>query len=204
MRFHLFLSIEEWLKEMDYLFFFNANYTFTETIDEEELLPKLEDNFLTGQIHPVAYHKRRKEYDYDTNSGSTAYIAPGAGSHYFAGGLIGGRTTEFLRLCRQLRNNIDKDFENNVMAKWHDESHINNYFSVIAPKKLHPGYCYPEGWYLPFHQKTLLLDKNRLGGHGFLRGTDSGSGYGIFQRVLFKIKLVVRAAIYKLIGFSPV
>src|SRR6478672_8403971 len=32
MRFHLFLNIEDQLNEMDYLFFFNANYTFTKTI----------------------------------------------------------------------------------------------------------------------------------------------------------------------------
>ncbi len=202
MRFHLFLNIEEELKKMDYLFFFNANYTFIKTITESELLPTENDQYFIGQIHPVAYHKRRKDFDYETNEKSTAFISSNSGTYYFAGGLIGGRTIEFLKMCHQLKTNIDKDFENDIIAKWHDESHINNYFSVLEPKKLHPGYCYPQDWYLPFEQKTLLLDKNKFGGHGFLRGEKSESNFEFIKSKLFFIKQIVRANLYKIFGYS--
>lgn len=202
MRFHLFLTIEDQLKQMDYLFFFNANYTFIKKITSEELLPAGNDNYLTGQIHPVAYYKKRKDYNYETNPTSTACVNENEGTYYFAGGLIGGRTTEFLKMCHQLKNNIDKDFENDIVAVWHDESHINKYFSVTEPKKLHPGYCYPQNWYLPFEQKTLLLDKNKLGGHAFLRGEPAQNNVQRIKTKLFYAKLVVRAIIYKLLGFS--
>ena len=203
MRFHLFLNIEIDLINMDQLFFFNANYIFTKTISEAEILPTENDHFLTGQIHPVAYHKKRKDFDYETNPDSTAFIEKNSGVNYFAGGLIGGRTSEFLQLCHQLKNNIDKDFENNIIAKWHDESHINKYFSDIEPRKLHPGFCYPQDWFLPFEQKTLLLDKNKLGGHGFLRGQQNENKSQFIKSKLFYAKLVVRAGLYKLFGFSP-
>lgn len=203
MRFHLFLTIEEELKKMDYLFFLNANYTFIKTITEDEILPTEKDNFLTGQLHPVAYHLQRKKYAYEANPKSTAYIAENAGTYYFAGGLIGGRTTEFIQLCNKLKQNIDEDFKNDIIAIWHDESHINNYFSKIEPKKLHPGYCFPQGWYLPFEQKTLLLNKSKLGGHAYLRGEGNESKSKSIQEKLFSAKQIVRATLYKILGYSP-
>ena len=191
MRFHLFLNIEEELKKMDYLFFFNAKYTFIKAISENELLPTEKDNFLTGQLHPVAYHKKRKNFDYETNSKSTAFIQEKAGTYYFAGGLIGGRTSEFLQLCHQLKNCIDIDFSNNIVAKWHDESHINNYFSKKEPKKLHPGYCYPQGWYLP-----------KLGCHSYLRGEGNENNFAFIKDKLFFAKQLVRANLYRIFGYS--
>ncbi|MFN8282086.1 MAG: family 6 glucosyltransferase [Chitinophagales bacterium] len=202
MRFHLFLNIEDELKKMDYLFFFNANYTFIKTIKEDEFLPNEKHHFLTGQIHPVAYHKKRKNYDYETNPKSTAFITKSVGTYYFAGGLIGGRTKEFLEMCHQLKQNIDTDFSNDMIAKWHDESHINKYFSEKEPKKLHPGYCYPQGWYLPFEQKTLLLNKSKLGGHAYLRGEGSENKFAFINDKLFFAKQIVRANLYRIFGYS--
>lgn len=202
MRFHLFLNIENELKLMDYLFFFNANYTFLKSISKDELLPNAKDNFLTGQRHPVAYHTFRHKFNYENNPKSTAYIPSNKGKYYFAGGLIGGQTQAFLNLCHALKNNIDNDFENDIIARWHDESHINCYFSKIEPKKLHPGYCYPQDWYLPFEQKTWLLDKNKLGGHAFLRGQEIQHKFQFLKSKLFYFKLVVRAILYKLFGKS--
>ncbi|HND46159.1 MAG TPA: family 6 glucosyltransferase [Chitinophagales bacterium] len=204
MRFHLFLNIETELKKMDFLFFFNANYTFTKSITKNELLPKLEDNDLVGQIHPVAYHKKRNEFAYENNQESTAYIPTNKGKYYFAGGLIGGKTNAFLQMCKQLKNDIDTDIKNNITAVWHDESHINKYFSEVEPKKLHPGFCYPEDWYLPFEQKTLLLDKSKLGGHTFLRGEGKQSNKVAIKQKLFYFKLIIRAIFYKLLNYSPI
>lgn len=203
MRFHLFLKIEEALKEMDYLFFFNANYTFIRPIAATELLPQESEHFLTGQLHPVAYHKKRAQFDYETNPASTACIPASEGKHYFAGGLIGGRTPEFLQMCHRLKENIDADMEKDIVAKWHDESHINWYFNQVEPRQLHPGYCYPQDWFLPFPQMTLLLDKNKLGGHSFLRGDESESKFHRLKAGLFYTKQLVRAGLYKMLGYSP-
>lgn len=204
MRFHLFLRERAQLEKMDHLFFFNANYTFTRPIAQEEILPAATDHFLTGQWHPVAYHRKRADFDYETDPRSTACIAPDAGTCYYAGGLIGGRTPEFLVMCETLAANIDADEANGITARWHDESHINKYFSEHPPKRLHPGYCYPQGWYLPFEQKTLLRDKSLLGGHAYLRGQDDKGNDGLaLRKGLFKYKLYVRAVLFKILGYSP-
>ena len=204
MRYHLFLGIREQLEKMDYLFFFNANYSFVRTIKAEELLPNDADHFLIGQWHPVAYHKKRKDLDYETDPRSTACIPPDKGLYYFAGGLIGGRTPEFLKMCETLSKNISADIANRITAKWHDESYINKYFAEVPPKRLHPGYYYPQGWYLPFGQKTLLRDKSLLGGHAYMRGQEEKE-QDVFRlhSHLFKYKLMARAVLYKILGYSP-
>ncbi|MCA9750267.1 MAG: glycosyl transferase family 6, partial [Romboutsia sp.] len=158
MRFHLFDSIKTELLNFDAVYFFNANYAFITPIQYNEIKPLAENNNLIGQHHPVAYHFRRKQFKYEANQISTAYIAPNEGVYYLAGGLIGGATKEFLDMCLVLKNNMDKDTENNVLAICHDESHINRYFVDFPPRILHPGYCYPQDWYLPFPKKTLLRD----------------------------------------------
>ena len=62
---------------------------------------------------------------------SRAYMEPGAPRLcYFAGGLVGGRTEEFVEMAEGIRAAIDEDDGREVVAIWHDESHLNKYLSV--------------------------------------------------------------------------
>ena len=87
---------------------------------------------------------------------------------YYAGGFNGGKPKHFLKMSKTIVNNIEKDFENNLIAVWHDESHMNRYLLNNPPTvELTPSYCYPEavehnptGWNVPFEPKILALDKN--------------------------------------------
>ena len=55
----------------------------------------------------------------------------------------------------------EQDFDNNIIAVWHDESHINRYFIDHKPTVvLTPSYCYPGAAYIPFHKRLVALDKN--------------------------------------------
>jgi len=72
-------------------------------------------------------------------------------------------------MSETLSANVDKDLENGIIARWHDESHMNRYFLDHEPTIiLDPGYCYSNcsGHILPYKQKILALDKD----HGFYRG----------------------------------
>jgi len=73
---------------------------------------------------------------------------------------------------------------NDVMAVWHDESHLNKYAveHEAEIKPLSPAYCYPEGWNLPFDKKIISLDKGKYGGHAFLRNQNAKRWYHIFSR----------------------
>lgn len=168
MRFHIFLKAEKEISEMDYLFFFNANLLVLKKITEEDFLPEKEN--LLATLHPGFYNKDRKKFTYDKNKKSTAFISKNEGSYYFAGGLNGGKATDFIKAMKIMRDNIDKDKQINVIAKWHDESHWNKYLSDKKDVKvLPPSYLYPEGWVLPFEPIILVRDKNKYGGHEQIR-----------------------------------
>lgn len=169
------LSGKEYYKDCDYLFHFNANMKFIAPI-EDELLPKEENEYVC--VGEWLNHKLRGEADkfpYERNPESSAYIPYGEGKHYYMGGVHGGRTQEYISMCEALEKSIRKDFNNGIIALWHDESHINKYFLDKNPYIIPPEYAYPENWKhkdVRKNAKALLLDKKhwKYGGHSYLRG----------------------------------
>jgi hypothetical protein len=82
----------------------------------------------------------------DVNPKSTAFVGPEEPMiAYFCGGFQGGTSESFLEACRTMKQNIDIDDSNSVMAKWHDESHWNRYVINNPPSTiLSQSYVYPE------------------------------------------------------------
>jgi len=81
----------------------------------------------------------------------------------FFGAFWGGITSEILKLCNTIRANIDKDLEKNIIAIWHDESHLNRYFIDHKPTKvLVSGFVIGEGDYSKY-KKIIHLKKDHAG-----------------------------------------
>lgn len=162
-RYHIFDNNKDVLSEMDCLYYCDADMRFVSDVGDE-ILPETDilsnggDNGLVGTEHP-GYHGDRRG-TYETNTESTAYVAPNEGRHYFAGGFNGGTSEAFLKMSAHIRDCVDKDLEKDIIAVWHDESQMNRYFIDNPPKMLSPSYCYPENWNIPFEKKLLALDKN--------------------------------------------
>lgn len=152
-RYHVFCKHKEVLSEMDYLFYCDADMLFVNDIGDEVL------GDLIGTIHPGFYNKQRGTYEIKETS--TAFVSLQEGEKYYAGGFNGGTSTSFLKMAEHIKTNIDIDLNNNIIAIWHDESHLNRYFIDNKPEiELSPSYCYPENWNLPFEKKLIALDKN--------------------------------------------
>lgn len=166
MRFHMFYKIKSQLLNFDYAFFFNSNIIVKKLVSSE-ILPIKED--LLGAIHPGHVEKDKSKYKYEDNPISTAFIDKENGAYYFMGGFFGGKIIPFLEMTKTLLNNIDIDFENNLIAKWHDESHLNSYFHNKEIKIIDQSYIYAENFPLSIEPKMLILDKEIYGGHIFLR-----------------------------------
>lgn len=159
-RFGIFKKMKEELKKFNYIFFMNANIICVKEITEDMFLPK--ENDLLMVQHPGWFNRKPFEFEYDRNRKSSAYISYVNGEVYVCGGVNGGKTAPFLELIDSLDARIRDDYNKGIIARWHDESHVNKY--IIENKDyrlLSPSFCYPEGWDIPYEQYLLVLDKKK-------------------------------------------
>lgn len=161
-RFEMYLQAEEELKLYDYIYFFNANAAFLRPVDDE-ILPD-ETGLAMGVWGGKEARRHPMFYAYERNRKSLAYIPP-FGKNYlnFMGGLNGGRSKEYLEMCRTLAKNIRDDYNRGIIAIAHDQSHINAYLRVHPCKVISPEYCWPEEWEPEgFEPKIIFREKTHI------------------------------------------
>lgn len=145
------------LFETDYLFYIDVDMLLVDSVGIE-IIP--DGDGLTVVHHPGFYEGGGS---WEVRKASTAFTPENLRIKYYAGGFNGGTKLQYLTMCKVLDHNIDLDADNNIMAEWHDESHMNRYMALRNPKVLTPSHCYPEdSWAknLPFKKRILALSKN--------------------------------------------
>lgn len=161
-RYHYFTKEREYISQFDYCFYMDVDMRIVDKVGDEIL------GDLVATQHPGFWFKDINEFSYERRPESTAYVPFGEGKMYYAGGFNGGKPEHFLKMSETIVANVEKDFENGLVAVWHDESHMNRYLIDTPPTvELTPSYCYPEavkfnptGWNVPFEPKILALEKN--------------------------------------------
>lgn len=155
-RYHSFCRYKEELSKMDYLYYCDADMLFVADVSDEIISQRV------VTVHPGFYNKPPRHFTYEKRQTSKAFVHPLKGRRYYAGGFNGGASGDFLKMSETIMKNVDLDFKKNIIAIWHDESHLNHYYNMVKEPtlKLSPSYCYPESWKLPFEKKLLALDKN--------------------------------------------
>lgn len=154
-RYHFFNQYKNDLYQVDYLYYCDADMLFVSNVANEIISDKV------ATIHPGFYNKTRNKFTYENRKESKAYIPENIGRRYYAGGFNGGSSKSFLKMSKTIAANVDDDLSRGIIAIWHDESHLNHYYNLVAKptKELNPSYCYPEKWRLPFRKMLLALDK---------------------------------------------
>lgn len=141
-RFEIFLTVKDSIKEYDYVYFFNANAMFVRETNEE-LLPAEDAGLIAGTWKMRLKHPMF--YPYERNKKSTAYIPPKDGPYRYYGGFFnGGNTDDYLKMVEQLANNTRTDYENGIIARVHDESHLNCYLHNNSCTALPEEFIIPE------------------------------------------------------------
>jgi len=136
-RYHAFLSVESLLLGYDHIFYSDADMLFVSPVTEEEVF----SDGITATEHPGYIGRPGTP---ETNPASTAYC-PEVRT-YFCGGFNGGTSSAFLSMSKTIRENVDSDMLKGIVARWHDESHLNRYLFDHPPAKvLSPSFCFPEG-----------------------------------------------------------
>lgn len=156
-RFHYFYDSKELFQQEDYLFYSDVDMRFFDKVGNE-MLP-VGSKKITATIHPSFYYK---EGTYETNPASKAFVKKRNRKYYFCGGISGGKKEDYLSMSKEIKERIDADLQKDIIAIWHDESHLNGYLAdkLDQVHVLPPAYCYPESWNMPWPKKILALDKD--------------------------------------------
>jgi len=155
-RYHTFLGIRDLLEhDFNYVFYVDIDAIFVSPVGDEVF-----SNGITATLH----QNQKVDTLIETDPRSTAYLLKA--DQYFCGGFNGGTTPAFLKMAETISRNVDIDESRGVLAKWHDESHLNRYLSDNPPSKvLSSDYCYPEPeLHKPCNPKIVCLDKSLRGG----------------------------------------
>ena len=168
LRYTMYSAISSKLRSCTYIFSANANTVFVDAVGYH-IYPGKEDNGLVATIHPALWKINAKYLPYERDPRSVAYIAKDQGLYYYSAAFSGGERTAYLQMIDELQQMINIDIYNGIETSSYDESHLNKYLLTRNPKALHSGYCYPEGWTIPFPPKLVLLNKLNYGGDPYLR-----------------------------------
>lgn len=172
LRYHFFQKIIPQLQQYDYIYFLNANMMPIRKIGTE-IFPSTEQGLAVTK-HPGYYRIKNPDLlTYDRNKKSHAYIPYGEGSYYFMGGFNGGRSDSFIQLINTIAKWTNEDLKNGIIARWHDESYLNryiiDYMKSYIPLILSERYGAAEGYNHIKDPMILILDKNKFGGHNYMR-----------------------------------
>lgn len=166
-RFEIINKAREEILKNDWLVFLDADTLVVDKVLEEEFFI---DKSLFGVWHPCHY-LQMPPHDklpgaFETNINSLAYIdiQKELPMIYYQGCLWGGKVPEVLEMIDELQNRTNKDLEKDIVAVWHDESHLNKYFIEHKDKvhTLSSQYAYPEVFsdYCKFEPKIIHLAKD--------------------------------------------
>ena len=156
----MFLQVENELTCFDYIYFFNSNAQVIAPVGLE-ILP--DETGLAMGIWPDIQGRHPMFFSYERNKKSLAYIAPHNPPYvYYMGGLNGGKSEAYLGMIKELAQNIRDDYNRGIIAKVHDESHINAYLRKHPCKVLGAEFCWPEEWGVSDKNKIIFRDKVKV------------------------------------------
>jgi len=147
LRFYHINKHKEKLFNFDLIYYIDVDMMPYSLIDEDVIPTE-------NEIVCVQHYWQFNSFDsYENkNEKSTAFInfTNNIKPQYCQGCFFGARVNNFLNMSKKLEENINKDLKNNIIAKWHDESHLNNYIISHPKKILNNGYAHPQS--IPFSE----------------------------------------------------
>lgn len=160
-RFDILREMYRYKKEYDFILYLDADMEIVEDIPEV-VFNSLNSKYV-GVSHPANYIYRNF-WPVETNRLSTAFLDPNNAGLYCQGCLWGATSESFEEMNESLRSGVQKDLENNIVAIWHDESHLNRFFNENSSdlRVLTPSFAYPENWHLPLPKIIIHKDKNMI------------------------------------------
>lgn len=203
MKFHYFLKAEKDLLEFDYIYQSNANIICADKVTETDFLSEIaEKEKLFFTIHPGFIHAKRYCCPYDRNRCSLAYVPYNVGGTFVYGAMNGGTARAYIRFMKEIDSRIVEDLKHGIIAKWHDESHINHYAVTHDDYiLLHPGYCYPVGFQVSYPKKIVGVPKKDVFDVDQLKGYAMIPQYIGWRRYIKRIGSFIKSGVMPVIYY---
>lgn len=146
-------------KNIDYMFFINSNALILRKIYLYNL-PITKYRFLFV-LHNGYYNSKYYSIPYEKNKISTAFVPylKDYKYNYVGGRFYGASLLDFKKMCNKLYNNILEDLNNNYIAIWHDESHINRF---LFKNKLNNYFLAGINYHIPEEDKKNKHSQNKM------------------------------------------
>jgi len=139
-KFRAINSISSLYWSLDALFYIDADMEVIAPTVDSELLPSL-TNPICGVLHCGWLGEQPDPYE--RNPASLACVSDNKATPYYQGCLFGGLREPFLNMTWALEQCVDLDMERSLIAKYHDESHLNRWFVEHPPKSIPRTYARP-------------------------------------------------------------
>jgi len=148
-RFEIINKARKIIADHDWFVFIDGDALVVDRIEEEDFFT---DKPLFGVHHPCHYLKMHPHTSYPgafeitENCNAAIDLEKYQPKVYYQGCFWGGKTPDVLKMIDELQYRVEDDLKRNVIALWHDESHLNKYF-IENPDLVHtygPEYAYPE------------------------------------------------------------
>ena len=148
-RFHIINKARKEILDHDWFVFIDGDALVVDRIDEGDFFT---DKPLFGVHHPCHYlkmtphNKLPGSFEISESSNAAIDLEKYQPQVYYQGCFWGGKSKEVIEMVDELQDRIDDDLKRNVIAVWHDESHLNKYL-IENSSMVHtygPEYAYPE------------------------------------------------------------
>jgi hypothetical protein len=102
---------------------------------------------------------------WETRESSLSFVPNWKRRSYVHGAIWGGPTNLILEMCELLAKRVQNDLDRNVIAVWHDESHLNWYRCNYKVKLLPKYFSFSEFHNLFAKKKAIVIscDKEKAG-----------------------------------------
>lgn len=136
----------------EFVMYLDADTEVSRPIQLGEISSAIASNSIALVLHPGYFGVNRSFYKlitlrlgpWETRKVSTAFVQRSARKQYVCGGVWMGSREGVRKLVSELANHVDIDNSNGLIAKWHDESHLNFWFSKNMCSVLDPSWAFSE------------------------------------------------------------
>ena len=148
-RFKMIMQSFDDIKDCDYLLFLDADMRVVDKVTTEDLIDDTK-NYI-GVHHPCHYlgmePHNKAPGAFEVRPVSRAGVTEDELMDvYYQGCLWGGKLPHVLDMVKELDSRTDEDHDKDIIAQWHDESHLNKFY-IEHRDEVHtvsPSCAYPE------------------------------------------------------------